>query len=203
MGYYIKLCFTAFALFVSLSSARASLPRKLSVPQGHGDVFPESNNPGSPVEVLGIWRGHITITKYDSRPGYRDGELFGVVSPTGHQMWLTEEADSERNLNTIDNRMLSWKLLDETESGDKTYEFRFLQDVTGPSGGSTEQEVCQQETVKDDRSTFHGMYGTDCADSAESADFHGYKTLMHEVMPPLRGNSAFAHVRGGEGHMDA
>lgn len=81
--------------------------------------------------------------------------------------------------------MLTWTLLNDTGSGNKTFELRLLQDVTGPAGGATEQEVCQIESVQGDRSSFFGMYGQDCVYEASAADYTGYKTLMHEVMPPV------------------
>eukprot|EP00873_Tetraselmis_striata_P044283 jgi/Tetstr1/464547/TSEL_009304.t1 len=68
---------------------------------------PSVNDPGSPPDLVGIWRGRISIIKYDSRAGFRSGELFGVVSPMGHQLWLTEDEDSSKNINTIDNKMLT------------------------------------------------------------------------------------------------
>eukprot|EP00873_Tetraselmis_striata_P000258 jgi/Tetstr1/420522/TSEL_001066.t1 len=68
---------------------------------------PSVNDPGSPPDLVGIWRGRISINKYDSRAGFRSGELFGVVSPMGHQLWLTEDEDSSKNINTIDNKMLT------------------------------------------------------------------------------------------------
>mmetsp|Transcript_1451 Transcript_1451/g.4203 ORF Transcript_1451/g.4203 Transcript_1451/m.4203 type:complete len:206 (+) Transcript_1451:342-959(+) len=165
-----------FSRTVSARNMRATLS------DSSDDRASQTNDAGSPNNMVGVWRGSISFNTR-RQPEYPDGDLFGLVSPNGRQMWLTKAKDTQA-LSTTDNTMLSWTAVNETAS-EVVFNALYLQRATGPQGRTVEGSVCQIEVFRQDRWDFHGKFGQSCDFGPDDADFMGYRILMSEVMPPL------------------